>query len=105
MARELVLRDVELLAENIHCGTDRGGISIRRRGAHHTPEYRSRKILRDVDLGPFGPSVDAGAVLEVLRPEGRAGVTRAEVAQDSARLPERLAAPVLQDRHGAVRVH
>lgn len=46
-----------------------------------------------------------GAILQSLRREGRTTVTVAEIAQDGAGLPERFAVPVLQDRHGAVRIH
>jgi hypothetical protein len=104
VARDLLLGDVELVAEDTKRLADRGRVAMLRPATHHTPEYRSRKIERDIDLGPFGPFVDVGAILQSRRPEGRATVTVAEIAQDGAGLLERFAVPVLQDRHGAVRI-
>jgi hypothetical protein len=105
VARDLVLGDVEFLAEDTDGVADRGVVAMLRRGTHHAPEDRSREMERDVDLGPFGPFVDVGATLQLLRPERRVTVTVAEIAQDGAGLPERFAVAVPQDRHGAARIH
>src|SRR5664279_5080583 len=85
--------------------TDRYRVLVGRYRSDHSPEDRHRETESDVNLGPLGPPIDAGARAALTRPESGGPVSTGQIAEDRARLPNWLTFAVAEDGNGAIRVH